>query len=99
MTLDEKIINESKCVAIFKDLAESHHAKGEIQAQNRCLKLLKDSKQLVDWLIELRKYRFEISECKAILDNPTPDVTENDRKRAMYVLQTFPDVRGEQYEN
>ena len=56
-------------------------------------------RQLAEWLRELQRYKFEISECKAILDNPTPDVTENDRKRAMYVLQTFPDVRGEQYEN
>lgn len=53
-------------------------------------------KQLANWLRELQGYRFEISECKAILDRPTPDVTENDRKRAMYVLQTFPDVRGDE---
>ena len=53
-------------------------------------------RQLAEWLRELQRYKFEISECKAILDNPTPDVTENDRKRAMYVLQTFPDVRGDE---
>lgn len=53
-------------------------------------------RQLAEWLKELQRYRFEISECKAILDKPTPDVTENDRKRAMYVLQTFPDVRGDE---
>jgi hypothetical protein len=45
-------------------------------------------------LEEVEKYKFEIAECKAILDNPTPDVTENDKKRATYVLQTFPDMRG-----
>ena len=45
-------------------------------------------------LEEVERYRFEIAECKAILDNPTPDVTENDKKRAMYVIQTFPDMRG-----
>jgi len=44
-------------------------------------------------LEEMDRFKFEISECKAILDNPTPDVTENDKKRAMYVLQTFPDMR------
>ena len=59
-----------------------------------CLQYAKEHRQLAEWLRELQRYRFEISECKAILDNPTPDVTENDRKRAMYVLQTFPDVRG-----
>lgn len=53
-------------------------------------------KQLAKWLRELQRCRFEISECKAILDNPTPDVTENDKKRAMYVLQTFPDVRSDE---
>ena len=45
-------------------------------------------------LEEMDRFKFEISECKAILDRPTPDVTENDKKRAMYVLQTFPDMRG-----
>ena len=59
-----------------------------------CLEYAKEHRQLANWLRELQRYRFEISECKAILDNPTPDVTENDRKRAMYVLQTFPDVGG-----
>lgn len=54
-----------------------------------------EHRQLAEWLRELQRYRFEISECKAILDNPTPDVTENDKKRAMFVLQTFPDVRGD----
>ncbi len=61
-----------------------------------CLECGKGHRQLAEWLRELQRYRFEISECKAILDNPTPDVTENDRKRAVYVLQTFPDVRGDE---
>lgn len=55
-----------------------------------------EHRQLAEWLRELQRYEFEISECKAILDNPTPDVTENDKKRAMFVLQTFPDVRGDE---
>lgn len=61
-----------------------------------CLQYAKEHRQLAEWLRELQRYRFEISECKAILDNPTPDVTENDKKRAMFVLQTFPDVRGDE---
>lgn len=61
-----------------------------------CMKCASEHRQLAEWLRELQRYRFEISECKAILDNPTPDVTENDRKRAMFVLQTFPDVRGDE---
>lgn len=61
---------------------------------SECEECVKEHRQLANWLRELQRYRFEISECKAILDNPTPDVTENDRKRAMYVLQTFPDVGG-----
>ena len=55
---------------------------------NSCLMAIKA-------LEEIERYKFEIAECKAILDNPTPDVTENDKKRATYVLQTFPDMRGE----
>ena len=65
------------------------------ECEKDCIECAKDHRQLAEWLRELQRYRFEISECKAILDNPTPDVTENDKKRAMYVLQTFPDVRGE----
>lgn len=61
-----------------------------------CLNCASEYRQLAEWLKELQRYRFEISECKAILDNPTPDVTENDKKRAMFVLQTFPDVRGDE---
>lgn len=61
-----------------------------------CIWKAKENEQLVKWLKELQRCRFEISECKAILDNPTPDVTENDKKRAMFVLQTFPDVRGDE---
>jgi hypothetical protein len=64
-------------------------------AQNAC-DMAEYYEQLAEWLRELQRYRFEISECKAILDNPTPDVTENDKKRAMFVLQTFPDVRGDE---
>lgn len=56
-----------------------------------------EQKEALDMAIkaleEVEKYKFEIAECKAILDNPTPDVTENDRKRAMYVIQTFPDIK------
>ena len=81
MTLEEAIKR-------YTDNAEYERTHGNLQG---CL----DFRQLVEWLRELQRYRFEISECKAILDNPTPDVTENDKKRAMYVLQTFPDVRGE----
>lgn len=69
----------------YKRLGEPVGDLPELEAEHR---------QLAGWLRELQRYRFEISECKAVLDNPTPDVTENDRKRAMYVLQTFPDVRG-----
>lgn len=50
-------------------------------------------KMAIKALEEMNRFKFEISECKAILDRPTPDVTENDKKRAMYVLQTFPDMR------
>ena len=87
MTLDEAIQRSKK-------VANELEIKSEIDVE-----LSKNIQQYTEWLEELQRYRFEISECKAILDRPTPDVTENDRKRAMYVLQTFPDVRGEQYEN
>ena len=81
-------------------------AKNQIECADRIDELHCDStttrymaehhRQLAEWLRKLQRYEFEISECKAILDRPAPDVTENDRKRAMYVLQTFPDVGGEE---
>ena len=94
MTLSEAIAhceevaeeNESKANRI-----EQLHLTGNAEGCRECAS---EHRQLAEWLRELQRYRFEISECKAVLDNPTPDVTENDRKRAMYVLQTFPDVRG-----
>jgi hypothetical protein len=82
MTIDECINDCEKIMLGAKMMQQSE--------------VYKYNSQLAEWLKELQMYRFEIAECKAILDRPTPDVTENDRKRAMYVLQTFPDVRGEQ---
>lgn len=76
--------------------SRSHNEKIRTNGAKGCERLISLYRQLVDWLRELQRYRFEISECKAILDNPTPDVTENDKKRAMFVLQTFPDVRGDE---
>lgn len=78
-----------------EEVAEEHTKYNFYGGFESCDECAKEHRQLAEWLRELQRYRFEISECKAILDNPTPDVTENDKKRAMYVLQTFPDVRGE----
>ena len=83
----EEVAEENEQIATYDLLCTE-------QQKNDCLVCASEHRQLAGWLRELQRYRFEISECKAVLDNPTPDVTENDRKRAMYVLQTFPDVRG-----
>jgi hypothetical protein len=66
-------------------VSEEGNGKELIEAYDMAIKALE----------EMDRFEFEISECKAILDRPTPDVTENDKKRAMYVLQTFPDIRGD----
>lgn len=98
----EEAIKHAEKVAEYNErqarLWDSGHRaiKGSGIKHRRCLECASEHRQLAEWLRELQRYRFEISECKAILDNPTPDVTENDRKRAMYVLQTFPDVRGDE---
>jgi hypothetical protein len=94
MTLDETIEYHETIAKEHELLANKY----EMSDENRksCLESAAAARQYAEWLKELQRYRFEISECKAILDNPTPDVTENDRKRAMYVLQTFPDVRGDE---
>lgn len=101
MTLEEAI---KHC----EEVAETKEKEGSLNQESfmplneflryhvECLNCASEHRQLAEWLRELQRYRFEISECKAILDRPTPDVTENDKKRAMFVLQTFPDVRGDE---
>ena len=101
MTLDEAIKHCEEVAEAEERSAKLHQrpdrgVKGSGKRYLSCIKCATEHRQLAEWLRELQRYRFEISECKAILDNPTPDVTENDRKRAMYVLQTFPDVRGDE---
>lgn len=86
------------CEEVAEEL-EEEAIKGccdDTEIMNNCIECAKEHRQLAEWLRELQRIRFEISECKAILDNPTPDVTENDKKRAMYVLQTFPDVKADE---
>ena len=90
MTLDEAIRH---CEEVAERLESKN---GYAYTDVTCEECAKEHRQLAEWLRELQRYRFEISECKAILDNPTPDVTENDKKRAMFVLQTFPDIRGDE---
>ena len=105
MTIDEAIMhceevaeNQDKLCKRYDDASgysRSHNETIRTNDAKKCEECAKEHRQLAEWLRELQRYRFEISECKAILDNPTPDVTENDKKRAMFVLQTFPDIRGD----
>lgn len=97
MSLEEEIIRQEEKSMSYKSLGNQLSMNYSPEQQLRAMEdyYMSDyHRQLANWLRELQRYEFEISECKAILDNPTPDVTENDRKRAMYVLQTFPDVGG-----
>lgn len=94
MTIDEAIKHCDE-VAEDNEIDSRLYTDLDPYKASECAECANDHRQLAEWLRELQRYRFEITECKAILDNPTPDVTENDKKRAMYVLQTFPDVRGE----
>ncbi len=101
MTLDEAIRHAEEVAEAEERSAKLHQrpdrgVKGSGKRYLSCIECAAEHRQLAEWLRELQRYRFEISECKAILYNPTPDVTENDRKRAVYVLQTFPDVRGDE---
>lgn len=101
MTLDEAIKHCEEVAEAEERSAKLHQrpdrsVKGSGKRYLSCLECAKEHRQLAEWLRELQRIRFEISECKAILDNPTPDVTENDKKRAMYVLQTFPDVKADE---
>lgn len=104
LTIDEAIKHCEEEAEAEERSAKLHQRpdrgiKGSGKRYLSCIKCASEHRQLAKWLKELQIYRFEIAECKAILDHPTPDVTENDKKRAMYVLQTFPDMRGEMNDN
>ena len=96
MTLEEAIKHCDEVTELNEDQARIYNEQGDAIASFSCYECAREHRQLAEWLRELQRYRFEISECKVILDNPTPDVTENDKKRAMYVLQTFPDVKSDE---
>jgi hypothetical protein len=96
MTLDEAIKHCEEVAELNEECTRIYDEHGRTMESFSCKECAVEHRQLAEWLRELQRYRFEISECKAILDNPTPDVTENDKKRTMFVLQTFPDVRGDE---
>lgn len=96
MTLEEAIKHFEEVAEELEKKACGLYESQDYEKSKECIWCASEHRQLAEWLRELQRYRFEISECKAILDNPTPDVTENDKKRAMFVLQTFPDVRGDE---
>lgn len=51
-------------------------------------------KQTAAWLKILKAAAFEYDEAWRIINSPTPDVTDNDRKRAVVILATFRDSLG-----
>ena len=51
-------------------------------------------KQLAEWLKILKAAAFEYDEAWRIISCPTPDVTDNDRKRAVIILDVFRDSLG-----
>lgn len=98
-----EVLTLEEAISTYKATAEQNRLDAAIfydarnfETSKECIWAAEEYEQLVKWLKKLQRYEFEISECKAILDNPTPDVTENDKKRAMFVLQTFPDARGDE---
>ena len=50
--------------------------------------------QLAEWLKILKAASFEYDEAWRIMSCPTPDVTDNDRKRAVMILNVFRDSLG-----
>lgn len=60
---------------------------GNIQCEN-------EHRQLASWLKILKAAKFEYDEAFRIMNCPTPDVTDNDRKRAVIILDVFRDSLG-----
>ena len=80
MTLEEAIEQYAN-TAVFCKMHESEKYAAEF-------------KQLAAWLSILKKAKFEYDEAWRIMNCPTPDVTDNDRTRAMIILDVFRDSLG-----
>ena len=80
MTLEEAIERYVN-IAVFCKMHESEKYTAEF-------------KQLAAWLSILKKAKFEYDEAWRIMNCPTPDVTDNDRTRAMIILDVFRDSLG-----
>lgn len=88
MTIDEAIkhaeevakANECECVE-YSEVSPLY--------VSNCKKCAEDHYQLAEWLKILKRVKFEFDEAIRIIDRPTPDVRDSDRKRAYAVIETF----------
>ena len=56
--------------------------------------LINRYEHIIAWLKILKSAQFEYNEAFRIMTSPTPDVTDNDRTRAVIVLDVFRDSLG-----
>ena len=83
MTIDEAIKHYEELVVQFEEIKKQKAVTYEDY------KRAEDHYQLAEWLKILKRVKFEFDEAIRIIDRPTPDVRDSDRKRAYAVIETF----------
>ena len=91
MTLEEAIDKYIESEKINMELAEISVS---AMAKSHNLDNAEKCRQMVKWMKILKDAAFEYDEAWRIMNCPTPDVTDNDRKRAVVILDTFRNSLG-----
>ena len=89
MTIDEAIKHAEEVAKANESWHEEYIDTAFEQHALNCKKCAEDHRQLAEWLKILKRVKFEFDEAIRIIDHPTPDVRDSDRKRAYAVIETF----------
>lgn len=92
----EEVAEEQEALANkFKSFKDCGNPKSSITSgHENCKKCTDEHRQFAEWLIILKKAKFEYDEAWRIITYPTPDVTYADRNRAQIILDTFRNSLG-----
>ena len=89
MTIDDAIKHSEEVAKVNESWHEEYIDTAFEQHALNCKKCAEDHRQLAEWLKILKRVKFEFDEAIRIIDHPTPDVRDSDRKRAYAVIDTF----------
>lgn len=95
MTIDEAITQAEKTAQRNEKAYtrfRNHGGTVYDEKAGKCLKRANECRQIAEWLKKLKRYEFEIRECRRILTYPSPYVSYVDEMRARHVLETFESI-------